>query len=138
MTDTERNELREWSAGVMGWERVYAEGLPMWKFPNGRWDSVKWTPDTDYNQLFNLFIPRMRELGWYLQLNNYSDDDEGYQARFLNYEIPKFAEGIKSLKVEKAEEEKLKRSLAAAFTLWKTSTNPALAILLAAKATGVK
>jgi hypothetical protein len=111
MTDTERQELREWSAGVMGWERVYADGLPMWKFPNGRWDSVKWTPDTDYNQLFNLFIPRMRELGFELKFG-YGDTVQGILCW-----VKFTSESYKSYYHNK---------------------DIALAILLAAKATGVK
>lgn len=29
MTDQERQELREWSAKLLGWERVCADGIPM-------------------------------------------------------------------------------------------------------------
>jgi hypothetical protein len=127
MTDTERKELREWSAEtVMGWERVYAEGLPMWKFPSKRWDSVKWTPDTDLNQTF-MVVERMRELDYYIEIN--FDKKYGIEVEISYGENHPY---YPKSNCRESGDERI------ALIEVKTIEELGGAILLAAKATGVK
>lgn len=108
MTDQERQELLEWSARVMGLKRVYADGIPMWQLPNGRWDVIKWYPDKDINQAI-MVVQEMRKLElmqFYLHQNALGE----WSAEFDNYDI--------------------KPSI-------RIADHPALAIILAAKATGI-
>ena len=133
------DELRRWSAEKMGWDiGVKDYPRPGCGYIYNRGEDVMrqsdWHPDTDLNQCFML-VEKMREEGWDFQMNNYADDNEGYQARFLNYELPDFVWDIKTLKVEKEEEIKLMKSLSEIYKPWSISTNPALAILLAARST---
>jgi len=112
MTPEEIQKLRDWSAKKIGWERVYIDGFPMWKLPQGRVDSIYWVPDTNLNQCFML-VEKMREKGFYLHLLS---DKDGYDFTCAFVSIPKD-----------------KFSLTEAFR--GQDNNPALAILKAARAT---
>lgn len=111
----EIQELRDWSAGLMGWvkhpnfsgwfESVNLDGESVFaQYKNN------WTPDKDANQCF-MVVERMRELGWKLML----DITDKTYATFWKEQSPQLG------KPSDAED-----------------TNPCLAILKAAKATGVK
>ena len=89
MIDQEIQELREWSAGVMGWESKelideYGNNVGEWH-KDGSYTgydayyihsdgedvsydlSFLWRPDTDLNQCFML-VKKMEALGWRLHL----------------------------------------------------------------------
>ena len=139
MNDQELKELREWAAGMMGWHKHQ----DIWWISNDyqthlsvAMDDETWRPDTDLNQCF-MVVKKMRELGFDFHLDNYTDDDAGYGARFQREEddeatlkleemgAKEFADGLRKIKA-------LQKSMTI------ENTNPCLAILLAARATGVK
>jgi hypothetical protein len=113
MTDTERQELREWAAGVMGW---YLSETGWWcsggKGLNAlpEMENYRWTPDYDLNQTF-MVVEKMVKLGFEMKLG-YGNTVQGILAW-----VKFTSESYKS---------------------YYHNPNPALAILLAAKATGVK
>lgn len=55
-------ELREWSAGLMGYTDYFVapNGSSYCRDKNGNW--ITWDPLTDLNQTF-MVVDRMRELG---------------------------------------------------------------------------
>lgn len=80
-------ELREWSAGLMGYilhtqENKFQVYIVPGGLPDGRkgFDMREWRPDEDFNQLFTVVVPRMRELGWWLDLFT---SDEGFKVVFF-------------------------------------------------------
>ena len=113
MTPEEIQELRDWSARKMGWyldpkttlEPNYRNVANMFAI------YVKdWHPDTDLNQCF-LLVEKMREEGFYLRLDDNTDNHyiaDFYDDNGLFYRDSK-GSGF--------------------------SDNPALAIIMAAKAT---
>ena len=111
-------EMRRWSAEKMGYkisihkDKVPGVSPPTFTYRTNYWSKTEgqiyWRPDTDMNQCF-LVVERMRELGWFIMLHN--DTITGrYRAGFDGVPGNEFARtGF--------------------------DTNPALAILLAARAT---
>ncbi|MFA4834834.1 MAG: hypothetical protein WC749_02015 [Dehalococcoidia bacterium] len=132
MTLTDR-ELEEWVAEkVMGW--IWSQEHEMWVLDSERdadgrltfacpdelnWvnddpDELghqgPWHPDTDLNQAF-MVVERMRELGWKVVMGNNLDRSYFADFRQLSYPVPMD-------------------------NFYAEASNPALAILLAAHATG--
>jgi hypothetical protein len=110
MEENERKELREWAAGVMGWER-HPNSLGWFKYVNDSgalfvWYKKYWKPDIDLNQTF-MVVQRMDELGWWLFWNNEENTAHFFSKKGVGEGVGK-------------------------------GDDHALAILLAAKATGVK
>lgn len=90
MTESERQELEEWAAKeIMGWVEIIPQAhTPMVYYGIASDDppicscivaKANWHPITDLNQCFKLFVPRMRELGWWLFWNNEENVAEFYQ-----------------------------------------------------------
>ena len=139
VNDQERQEQREWSAGVMGW--IWSDEHEMWCVDSERdvdgrltfacpdelpgyeievvhgdspdWRQTLWTPDTNLNQCF-MVVERMREFGWCLALEDFGGSPDRWRAKFGRFSLEK-------------------PNHIAAF-----NDNPCLAILLAARATGIK
>lgn len=116
MTDQERQALREWSAGKMGWTHHWEirgwTGTKQWYWLTQERNKIRnWRPDTDLNQCFML-VEKMRELGWAFGL--------WCHARGKDY-CAKFTEdtGVTGNIIRTKE----------------NNSNPALAILKAARAT---
>lgn len=120
MNESRRNELREWSAGLMGWtEHFEIHGFTGRKriyYTNEQGIRVGskqgWTPDlpsAPASQILSV-IERMRELGWFLSLDLSMVYPHEWTAQFFS------------------EDEK--------FTLGTIADDPCLAILKAAWETG--
>ncbi len=65
MTDTDRNKVREWSAGLMRFTEIFDRGdVLCCKNKNGEW--IQWTPDLDSAPMWQLkaVIEEMRRRGW--------------------------------------------------------------------------
>lgn len=82
-------ELRDWIARLMGYrvhkgERRVPGISPPIMVPYveyyGEEGQIYLTPDTDLNQVFLLVVPRMKTLGWWLDLFT---TDEGFKAVFF-------------------------------------------------------
>lgn len=122
-------DLREWSARVMGY---YIYRGPIFEsdiviFPcivsyqdkctffesNTREERKEWAPDKDLNQCFML-VGKMKELGWFLSLTDLGDE---WEAEFCDNRGVFLITGSNEI--------------------YGRGTAPALAILRAAKVTGV-
>ena len=133
MTDQELQELRDWSAGLMGWHREHRSGLwtvtecyagecDIWIDQNGVQQAKAeddgyvfgqfWQPYSKETGQIWLVVERMRELGWEFHLSCYGDGS--YSASFNQI----YGECPRNAYIE-------------------SKTAPCHAILLAAKATGV-
>ncbi len=82
MIANELEDLRVWSAELLGWERVYSDGIPMWKLPDGRWDVINWQPDINLTQCF-MVVEKMRELNWKMELNICARGQFPYNCWFI-------------------------------------------------------
>jgi len=129
MTDEERQELRKWSAELMGYTEVTDVDPPyqgkVFKTPLGLVITEEyisagfpepWSPDLPTAPAWQILsvIDRMEKLGWYLTCHN-DTTGQGFRVEFYN--LP-------------PEPERINRYFLIANTL-------PLAVLLAAKATGV-
>jgi hypothetical protein len=125
MNEEHRLELRDWAAGVMGWykriitipdsvltDEEYWETNKIDGEPDFVMFTKLWNPLTDLNQTF-MVVERMRELGW-----------KGFEVR--QGCVAGNWEGLFSTNDP------------GRWLRGPSANNPALAILLAAKATGVK
>ena len=125
MTDQELQELREWAAGVMGWmvgrDFVFTQGIGSSKHILFGINKI-WTPDLDLNQTFML-VERMKELGWDLYI---SILQKGFGLPYWPVDfVADFQKSLHGLSKPPSSFERCDKSLA-------------LAILLAARATGVE
>ena len=138
MTD-EIQELRDWSAGLMGWRRRDIEGVTCLQ-PTGvnvvwftddskagmtwrtntnktdpRYDPPLWAPDDPTTGQIWIVVQRMRELGWHMNLHEHplmAEAKNKWSASFRNIDTRDYFE--------------------------KYAQTPCLAILKAAKATEVE
>lgn len=115
MTDIDLKELREWAAGVMGYTFICSPDCDKCPLPHVRdkeGNEFSFNPLTDLNQAF-MVVEKMRELGLYLRGLMYSPYTEKWTAMFTDADTDtEYGTAVDSLRT--------------------------LAILLAAKATGVK
>jgi hypothetical protein len=135
MTDTKRQELRKWAAGLMEYHiyrgPIFEGDITIYpcivSYQNKcayfqdstRGERIWWQPDTDLNQTF-MVVERMKELGYYI---NHVNGLTHHSVYFLKYKETSMSPSMGHF--ERAGETARDSSLA-------------LAILLAAKATGVK
>lgn len=128
MSDQELKELREWSAGVMGWKTATVKVMDSRDVDNAWAEQVgpeniiyhwkkHWLPDNPSTGQIWLLVEKMRELGWCLALEDFGGSPDRWRA--------KFARGYET-SLEKPNH-------IAAF-----NDNPCHAILLAARATEIK
>lgn len=85
MTTIDRPALREMMAKVMDFEVLQGKLGPFYQTRDHTFGlyAVNWTPDTNPTQVLGpgMLVERMREKGWYLNLEAYRKED-GYVANF--------------------------------------------------------
>jgi hypothetical protein len=86
MTNQELQDLRRFIAEeLMGWKRVYADEIPMWKFPSGRWDIVDFRPDDPTTGQIWMVVERMDSLHYGMKLMNpvHTMTDNGFRVSWI-------------------------------------------------------
>ena len=85
MTDQELQELRGWSAGLMGW-RDHNRTTLIWINPDTHFviAKSKWCPNDPTTGQIWMVVDRMRELGAYLRGLMYSPYTQKWTAMFTD------------------------------------------------------